>query len=108
MDGASKNLQNLHNLDEMTRARRKMTYEERQAFWNKLPEKLQKQHLEQFSKKLRREGIDPREGLPEGMTQKEFDEMNRATRLKLRDEKKLVKGREETPPEPREGAPPNP
>ena len=80
----------------------------RQCLWGELPEKLQEQLLERVNKQLRKERIDPLTGLPEGMTQDEFDEMNRATRLKLRDEKKLVKGREEAPPEPREGAPPNP
>ena len=83
-----------------------MTYEERQQWWDKWPEKLQKLHLKLWDKRLRQERIDPLTGLPKGMTQEKFDEMNRATRLKLKDEKKLVEGREEAPPEPREGAPP--
>ena len=101
MDSASENSQELAELAEWERARRKMTYEERQQWWDKLPEKLQKLHLKLWDKRLRQERIDPLTGLPKGMTQEKFDEMNRATR-----EKKLVKGREEAPPEPREGAPP--
>ena len=80
MDSASENLQELAELAEWERARRKMTYEERQRWWDEWPEKLQKLHLEQVDKRLRKERIDPLTGLPEGRTQDEFDEMNRATR----------------------------
>ena len=61
----------------------KDTYEKRQRLWDKLPEKLQKQLLEQRDKQLRKEGIDPLTGLPKGVTQDEFDDGSRATRLPL-------------------------
>ena len=66
MDSASENLQELAELAEWERARRKMTYEERQQWWDKWPEKLQKLHLKLWDKRLRQERIDPPHRLAQG------------------------------------------
>ena len=90
MSSSSKNLHNQTGKKEISLSGRdegekeKDTPEKkRQRLWGELPEKLKEQLLERVNKQLGKEIIDPLTGLPEGMTQDEFDKMSRAMRLPL-------------------------
>ena len=72
-----------HSMNDCERV--KDTYENRMQLvlvsTQMLPEKCKKQILQQKNQQLRKEGIDTLTGLRVGMTQGEFDEMNRQFRI---------------------------